>query len=72
MKTATTFTEQELKDQWFTMESAALECSIQEGLNSIPFILASKKNIGVYYLTTPKSEWINGKPSKVYFKKDFR
>lgn len=70
-KTAT-FTEQELNDQWYVMETAALECSIKEGLNEIPFIFASKKNVGVYYLTNLKSEWVNGKPSKIYFKKDFR
>ena len=65
------FTQQQLSDQWFVMETTMLECMIAEDLRSDDVKIFKSKNEGVYYLiSTAKKE--NGKPEKVYFKKDFR
>jgi len=64
------FTTQELSDQWFIMETAMLECAIQEKLDSSDISIYTTQ-VGVYYIVSNKL-YKNNKPEKVWFKKDFR
>ena len=65
------FSSQELSDQWFIMETAMLECSIQEKLDLSDIRIYTSNQVGVYYIVSQKKDK-NNKPEKVWFKKDFR
>jgi hypothetical protein len=71
------YTEQQLSDMWFNMETIALECMSAEGLDSSQVTIWQQKNKsgntikGLYYLVgNERNE--KGLPTKIYFKKDFR
>jgi len=73
----TKFTKQQLSDHWFIMGTASLECSIELDIPlSGVFIYQQKYKSGntiegVYYLVG-KEVGEDGKPTTVYFRKDFR
>jgi hypothetical protein len=71
MTKAKKFTQQELKDMWFVMGTAKLECEIQLGLAPSEVQIFQQKTAGVYYLVgSERNE--KGLPTKIHFKKDFR
>ncbi len=71
------FTQQELSDMWYVMETAKLECEMAEGLEPSEVQIYQQKYKsgkiyeGVYYLVG-KERNEKGLPTKIYFRKDFR
>jgi len=66
------FTEQEISDQWFIMENALLECSIQENLSLDDImIFASPTRKGMYYIIDRCDNPLKDGP-KTWFAKKFK
>lgn len=65
------FTQQEIKDMYFIMGTAKLECEIALGLKPSEVQIYKQKTEGVYYLVG-KERNEKGTPTNILFKKDFR